>query len=297
MTMRNDPKQDPAGVILVGSNRRRRFRRFLRDRVTVLGVALFAILLLLTVLAPAIAPFPYDRLVGPPLQPPGRPYLLGTDEIGRDVFSRLLYAGRISLGVGLGATLLAAAIGLPLGLTSGYFGKRSDSIIMRAMDGLLAFPALLLALAVVSVLGPNARNVVIAIGLVSVPIFARLVRASTLVFKQRDFVEAARAMGASDLHIVIATILPNCLPPLTVQFTLTFATAVLTEAGLSFLGLGVRPPAPSWGMMLNTGRTVMALAPLYPVVAGAAVFVTVLSLNLIGDGLRDALDPYQFTRT
>jgi peptide/nickel transport system permease protein len=279
------------------SNRRRRLRRFLRDHATVFGLSLFAALVILTGLAPVIAPYPYDRLAGPPLSPPGGGFLLGTDEIGRDLLSRILFAGRISLGVGVGATSLAAAVGLPLGLLSGYFGGTLDSVIMRAMDGLLAFPALLLALAAVSVLGPSIRNIIIAIGLVSVPIFARLVRASVLVFKQRDFVEASRVMGASDARILALTILPNCLPPLTVQFTLTFATAVLTEAGLSFLGLGVRPPAPSWGMMLNTGRNVMGLAPLYPVVAGAAVFATVLSLNLIGDGLRDALDPHQFTRT
>lgn len=295
----SEPAPDPGtgGVFQLASNRRRRWRRFLRDRVTVLGVVLFGTLLVLTGLAPAIAPFPYDRFAGAPLQPPGRPFLLGTDEVGRDLWSRMLYAGRISLGVGLGATTVAAAIGLPLGLIGGYFGGRFDSIIMRAMDGLLAFPALLLALTAVAVLGASVRNIIIAIGLVSVPIFARLVRASALVYKQRDFVEAARAMGASDGRIVLLTILPNCLPPLTVQFSLTFAVAVLTEAGLSFLGLGVRPPAPSWGMMLNTGRNVMALAPLYPVVAGAAVFLTVLSLNLIGDGLRDAFDPHQFTRT
>ncbi len=286
-----------AAASAIAPNWRRRLRRFLRDRVTVLGVALFAALLIVTGFAPAIAPFPYDRFAGLPLQPPGGQFLLGTDEVGRDLFSRILFAGRISLGVGLGATLLAAAVGLPLGLVSGYFGGRVDGVVMRTMDGLLAFPALLLSLTAVAVLGPNVRNIIIAIGTVSVPIFARLVRASVLVFKQRDFVEAARAMGASDVRVIALTILPNCLPPLTVQFTLTFATAVLTEAGLSFLGLGVRPPAPSWGMMLNTGRNVMGLAPLYPVAAGAAVFITVLSLNLIGDGLRDALDPHQFTRT
>ncbi len=291
------PNKDAGWMPARISNRGRRWRRFLRDRVTVLGVVLFGTLVILTGLATVLAPYPYDRFAGLPLQPPGRPFLLGTDEVGRDLFSRMLHAGRISLGVGLGATSLAAGIGLPLGLIGGYFGGRLDSIVMRAMDGLLAFPALLLALTAVAVLGPSVRNIIIAIGLVSVPIFARLVRASTLVFKQRDFVEAVRAMGASDGRIVLRTILPNCLPPLTVQFTLTFATAVLTEAGLSFLGLGVRPPAPSWGMMLNTGRNVMALAPLYPVIAGAAVFVTVLSLNLIGDGLRDTFDPHQFTRT
>lgn len=279
------------------ANWRRRLRRFLRDHVTVLGLALFGALLIVTTLAPVIAPFPYDRFAGPALRPPGEGFLLGTDEVGRDLFSRILYAGRISLGVGLGATAVAVGVGLPLGLVSGYFGGRYDSVIMRGMDGLLAFPALLLALTTVAVLGPSVRNIIMAIGLVSVPIFSRLVRASVLAFKQRDFVEAARAMGASDLRVLTVTILPNCLPPLTVQFTLTFATAVLTEAGLSFLGLGIRPPTPSWGMMLNTGRNVMALAPLYPVMAGAAVFLTVLSLNLIGDGLRDALDPHQFTRT
>ncbi len=295
--MNEDAMNGSATTSAIAPNWRRRLRRFLRDRVTVLGVALFAALLIVTGFAPAIAPFPYDQFAGPPLQPPGGKFLFGTDEVGRDLFSRILFAGRISLGVGLGATLLAAAVGLPLGLISGYFGGRFDGVIMRTMDGLLAFPALLLALTAVAVLGPSVRNIIIAIGTVSVPIFARLVRASVLVFKQRDFVEAARAMGASDVRVIALTILPNCLPPLTVQFTLTFATAVLTEAGLSFLGLGVRPPAPSWGMMLNTGRNVMGLAPLYPVAAGAAVFITVLSLNLIGDGLRDALDPHQFTRT
>ncbi len=294
--MHDEGERQPT-VSVAGPNWRRRLRRLVRDRVTVLGLALFIALLIVTAFASAIAPFPYDRFAGPPLQPPGGGFLLGTDEIGRDLFSRILFAGRISLGVGLGATLLAVAVGLPLGLVSGYFGARFDSVIMRTMDGLLAFPALLLALTAVAVLGPSVRNIIIAIGTVSVPIFARLVRASVLVFKQRDFVEAARAMGASDARVIALTILPNCLPPLTVQFTLTFATAVLTEAGLSFLGLGVRPPAPSWGMMLNTGRNVMGLAPLYPVAAGAAVFITVLSLNLIGDGLRDALDPHQFTRT
>ncbi len=293
--MHDEGERHPT-VSVSGPNWRRRLRRLVRDRVTLLGLALFIALLIVTAFASAIAPFPYDQFAGPPLQPPGGQFLFGTDEVGRDLFSRILFAGRISLGVGLGATLLAVAVGLPLGLISGYFGARFDGVIMRTMDGLLAFPALLLALTAVAVLGPSVRNIIIAIGTVSVPIFARLVRASVLVFKQRDFVEAARAIGASDARVIALTILPNCLPPLTVQFTLTFATAVLTEAGLSFLGLGVRPPAPSWGMMLNTGRNVMALAPLYPVVAGAAVFITVLSLNLIGDGLRDALDPHQFTR-
>jgi peptide/nickel transport system permease protein len=257
---------------------------------------LFAGLALLSFLAPAIAPYPYEKFVGAPLQPPGPTFLLGTDEIGRDILSRLLYGGRTSLTVGVSAALVAFAVGTPLGLISGYAGGGPETMIMRVMDGLLAFPGLMLALAAVAVLGPNLRNTIVAIAIVSVPVFCRLTRASVLVFREREFVHAVRAMGAGSTRIVLRTILPNAMPPLTVQFSLTFANAVLAEAGLSFLGLGVQPPLPSWGMMLNTGKNVMAIAPLYPVVAGAAVFLVVLSLNLVGDGLRDALDPFQITK-
>jgi len=279
-----------------GAIGRRVVRRLLRDHVTLIGLVLFVTLALLSVLAPVIAPYPYEKFVGPPLQPPGPAFLLGTDEIGRDILSRMLYGGRTSLTVGLSAALLALAVGVPLGLVSGYFGGMYETIIMRVMDGLLAFPGLMLALAAIAVLGPNLRDTIIAIAVVSVPVFSRLTRAGVLIFKEREFVQAVRGMGAGDPHILLRTILPNAMAPLTVQFSLTFANAVLAEAGLSFLGLGVQPPLPSWGMMLNTGKNVMAISPLYPVIAGAAVFLVVLSLNLVGDGLRDALDPFQITR-
>ena len=279
-----------------GSIAERMARRLLHDQVTVVGLILFVALALPSFLAPIIAPYPYEKFVAAPLQPPGPKFPLGTDEIGRDILSRIMYGGRTSLTVGLSAALVALAVGLPLGLISGYVGGAYETVIMRVMDGLLAFPGLMLALAAVAVLGPNLRNTIIAIAVVSVPVFTRLARASVLIFKEREFVQAVRGMGAGDPHIVLRTILPNAAPPLTVQFSLTFANAVLAEAGLSFLGLGVQPPLPSWGMMLNTGKNVMAISPLYPVIAGAAVFLVVLSLNLIGDGLRDALDPFQITR-
>jgi peptide/nickel transport system permease protein len=275
---------------------RRIVRRLLRDNLTMMGLALCIVLTILSFLAPAIAPYPYERFVGAPLQPPGPKFLLGTDEIGRDILSRMLYGGRTSLTVGISAALVALAAGLPLGLISGYYGGVYETVIMRVMDGLLAFPGLMLALAAIAVLGPNLRNTIIAIAIVSVPVFSRLTRASVLIFKEREFVQAVRGMGAGDPRILLRTILPHALPPLTVQFSLTFANAVLAEAGLSFLGLGVQPPLPSWGMMLNTGKNVMAMSPQYPVIAGAAVFLVVLSLNLVGDGLRDALDPFQITR-
>jgi peptide/nickel transport system permease protein len=275
---------------------RRIVRRLLRDNLTMMGLVMFVALTILSFLAPAIAPYPYERFVGAPLQPPGPKSLLGTDEIGRDIFSRMLYGGRTSLTVGMSAALVALAAGLPLGLISGYYGGIYETVIMRVMDGLLAFPGLMLALAAIAVLGPNLRNTIIAIAIVSVPVFSRLTRASVLIFKEREFVQAVRGMGAGDPRILLRTILPHALPPLTVQFSLSFANAVLAEAGLSFLGLGVQPPLPSWGMMLNTGKNVMAMSPQYPVIAGAAVFLVVLSLNLVGDGLRDALDPFQITR-
>jgi peptide/nickel transport system permease protein len=275
---------------------RRIVRRLLRDNLTMMGLVMFVALTILSFLAPVIAPYPYERFVGAPLQPPGPKSLLGTDEIGRDIFSRMLYGGRTSLTVGMSAALVALAAGLPLGLISGYYGGIYETVIMRVMDGLLAFPGLMLALAAIAVLGPNLRNTIMAIAIVSVPVFSRLTRASVLIFKEREFVQAVRGMGAGDPRILLRTILPHALPPLTVQFSLSFANAVLAEAGLSFLGLGVQPPLPSWGMMLNTGKNVMAMSPQYPVIAGAAVFLVVLSLNLVGDGLRDALDPFQITR-
>jgi ABC-type dipeptide/oligopeptide/nickel transport system permease subunit len=195
------------------------------------------------------------------------------------------------MSVGLVSVGIAATIGTFLGLVGAYFGGRLDTTIMRLMDGLLAFPAIVLALAIITALGPSLLNAMIAIGIVSIPSFARIVRGSVLAVKQREFVEAARACGAAHGYLMFRTVLPNCLTPLMVQITVGFADAILTEAALSFLGLGVPPPTPSWGAMLETGRRYLTQSGWYSATAGAAVFLAVLSLNLVGDGLRDAFDP------
>ncbi len=268
-------------------------RRLLRDWAAVVGLVLIAVITLATVLAPWILPYDFASAVAFPLEPPSSQFWLGTDEVGRDIFTRIVYGARVSLMVGFVSTSIALAGGIPLGLLSGYFGGWLDSLIMRLMDTMFAFPAIILALAIVAVLGPSLVNAMIAIGVMQIPLFARLVRGNALSIKQLDYVQAAVAEGAGTARILFAHILPNCLASVTVQFTLTFASAVLVEAALSFLGLGVAPPTPSWGAMLDTGRKLISLAPLYSVAAGAAIFVTVLSLNLIGDALRDVLDPRQ----
>lgn len=268
-------------------------RRLLRDWAAVVGLVLIAVITLATVLAPWILPYDFASAVAFPLEPPSSQFWLGTDEVGRDIFTRIVYGARVSLMVGFVSTSIALAGGIPLGLLSGYFGGWLDSLIMRLMDTMFAFPAIILALAIVAVLGPSLVNAMIAIGVMQIPLFARLVRGNALSIKQLDYVQAAVAEGAGTGRILFAHILPNCLASVTVQFTLTFASAVLVEAALSFLGLGVAPPTPSWGAMLDTGRKLISLAPLYSVAAGAAIFVTVLSLNLIGDALRDVLDPRQ----
>ena len=276
--------------------RYRSLRRFLRDRVTIGALVYFVLITLLAILAKYIAPYAPNVTVGPPLAVPSAHFILGTDELGRDIISRLIYGAQVSLRVGILATAIGIVAGVPIGLFAGFYSGWSDSVLMRLMDGMLAFPSLMLALAVVAVLGPGLWHVTLAIGATSIPVYARLVRASTLHIKETLYVTAARSIGATNARILFRVILPETVSPLTVQATLSFAYAVLTEASLSFLGLGVVPPTPSWGSMLNTGRQFLLQSPLYSVSAGLAVFLTVLSLNLIGDGLRDALDPYQLTR-
>lgn len=266
-------------------------RRILKDATAILSLIIFVVIALLALLAPAITPYRYDEITEAPLMAPTLSHFLGTDEIGRDIFTRIVYAGRVSLLVGICSTCIAIVFGISLGLLSGYYGGKTDVMISRFLDGLLAFPSIILALAVMSVLGPDIYNAMIAIGIVSIPIFARITRGSVLTLKSREFVEASRSMGAGDMRIMFREILPNCLSPLLVQFSLTFASSVLIEAALSFLGLGVQPPTPSWGSMLNAGRSYLTQAPLYSIISGAAVFLTVLCLNLLGDSLRDILDP------
>jgi len=256
------------------------------------GLLIVAVITALAVLAPVIAPFdPLEMQKGEQFLPPSTTNLFGTDEFGRDIFSRTLYAGRISLLAGAFAVLVAASIGVPLGLVAGYIGRLTDTIIMRTMDSVLAFPAVLLALAIVAVLGPSSLNAMIAVAIVSIPNFARIARAAMLTQKSTDYVEAARSIGASDWRIVFRTILPNSLAPILVQITLAVAFAILIEAALSFLGLGTQPPDASWGAMLLTGRSHLRRAWWYGFFPGLFITLLVLGLNNLGEALRDALDP------
>jgi peptide/nickel transport system permease protein len=266
-------------------------RRLLRDWAALAGATILLLLTGATLLAPWILPYGYAEVVAFPFEPASAQFWLGTDEIGRDIFTRIIYGARVSLTVGFVSTAIALAGGIPLGLISGYRGGVVDTVVMRLMDMMFAFPAIILALAIIAVLGPSLVNAMIAIGVMQIPLFARLVRGNTLSLKNQDYVQAAVAAGAGMTRILTFHILPNTMSAVMVQFTLTFAGAVLVEAALSFLGLGVAPPTPSWGAMLDTGRKLITISPLYSVSAGAAIFVTVLGLNLVGDALRDALDP------
>lgn len=273
--------------------RDRRLRRFLRDWAAIVGLALIVVIVLAAVLAPWLTPYDFRTSAGLPFEPPSAEFWLGTDEIGRDIFTRILYGARISLSVGIVSSLIALLGGVPLGLVSGYFGGRVDTVIMRLMDMMFAFPSIILALAIVAVLGPSLVNAMLAIGFMQIPLFARLVRSSVLNIRELEYIKAAQAHGARNRRILLQHVLPNTMSTVTVQLTLTFAAAILIEAALSFLGLGVSPPQPSWGAMLDTGRKLIAIAPLYSVASGAAIFITVLSFNLLGDALRDAFDPHQ----
>ncbi|HET8679854.1 MAG TPA: ABC transporter permease, partial [bacterium] len=223
--------------------------------------------------------------------PPGSAHLFGTDRLGRDVLSRVLYGGRVALAVGAIAVVIGAGAGVPLGLLSGHRGGRLDLVLMRVVDGMMAFPALLLAITVVAALGPGHVQAMTAIGVVLIPIFARLARAQTLGTRGQEFVLAAGALGATDLRIVFRHILPNIAGPLLVQATVAFSGAVLAEASLSYLGLGTQPPTPSWGGMLQEARDVLFVARWMAIWPGVAIATAVLGLNLMGDGVRDVLDP------
>ncbi len=266
--------------------------RLLRGHLAKVGLAVIVALVVAAALAPWLAPYdPTEQALDRMLQSPGRPYLLGTDDLGRDILSRLLYGARVSLLVGVLSVGISLVVGVSLGLVAGYRGGWVDEVTMRVMDGLLAFPALVLALAITAALGPSLRNAMIAIGVVGIPGFARLVRGQVLSLRAQEYVEAARAAGLGDGRIILRHILPGTLAPIIVHASLRVAFAVLAEAGLSFLGLGTQPPTPSWGAMLNVGREYLEMAPWLSVAPGAAIFVTTLSFNFLGDGLRDALDP------
>ncbi|MGH2403892.1 MAG: ABC transporter permease [bacterium] len=277
----------PHAVASEDASRRRR-----RNLPLLIGGALVGIIALLAVLAPLLAP--YDPTGIEParrLSPPGGAHPLGTDRLGRDLLSRVLYGGRLALTVGTIAVMIGAGAGVPLGLASGYRGGRLDAVLMRVVDGMMAFPALLLAITVVAALGPGHLQAMAAIGVVLIPIFARLTRAQTLAARGEEFVLAGRALGATELRIVLLHILPNIAGPLLVQATVAFSGAVLAEASLSYLGLGTQPPTPSWGGMLQEARDVLFVARWMAIWPGVAIATTVLGLNLLGDGLRDLIDP------
>jgi ABC-type dipeptide/oligopeptide/nickel transport system permease subunit len=282
------------------------WRRLFRRKSALVGLAILGVLIFTAIAAPLIAPYdpqqpligvekvkmrqaPCIHLLGCPRDQPQ--HLMGIDGNGRDQFSRLVYGSRLSLLVGFSTVTFAIIIGTILGSIAGYLGRGSDNIIMRLMDVLLAFPSLLLAIAIVSVLGPGLINALLAIGIVSIPAYARVARASVLSIRGMEFVEASRALGGSSLYILFGRILPNSLTPLIVVGTLGIATAILDAAALSFLGLGAQPPTPEWGTMLGAERNQVFTAPHLVFYPGLAIMLTVLAFNLLGDGLRDALDP------
>lgn len=266
--------------------------RLRQNRAAMFGLAILILLVLCAVFADVLAPYGYDdqdlsrRFISP-----CREFPFGTDNFGRDILSRIIYGSRISLQVGLISVAISTVCGVILGAVAGYYGKVLDNVIMRIVDVMLAIPSILLAISIAAALGPGLRNVMIAISIGSIPSFARIVRASVLTIKEQEFIEAARAVGAGDGRILRKHILPNCMATIIVQATLGVASAILSTSGLSFIGLGISPPTPEWGSMLSSGRQYIRDHGYIVLFPGLAIMVTIFALNLLGDGLRDALDP------
>ena len=270
------------------------WRRLKKNRMAMLGLFVITLLILVPIFADFI--FDYNDVVikqdtSIRLEGPSSEHWLGTDEFGRDILARLVHGSRVSLSVGVVAVTISLLIGGTLGAIAGFYGGKVDNVIMRFMDILLAVPSLLLSITIVSALGPSLINLMLAIGISSVPSYARIVRASVLTVKDQEFVEAARCIGANNFEIITSHIIPNCMAPIIVQVSLKVASAILSTSGLSFLGLGVKAPTPEWGAMLSGGRSYLRNAPHLCIFPGIAIIITILSLNLLGDGLRDALDP------
>jgi dipeptide transport system permease protein len=271
---------------------------FAMNKGAVIGLVIFSLLIIVAIFAPLIAPYAPDQqfrdaLLTPPMWEPGgkAAFVLGTDPVGRDVLSRLIHGARYSLFIGFFVVVFALITGVILGVLAGYFRGWVDALIMRVMDIILAFPSLLLALVLVAILGPGLFNAMLAIALVLQPHFARLVRAAVMAEKSREYVTSAKLAGAGHIRLMLVTILPNCVAPLIVQATLSFSNAILEAAALGFLGMGAQPPTPEWGTMLASAREFIMRAPWVVTFPGLAILITVLAINLIGDGLRDALDP------
>ncbi|WP_300667166.1 ABC transporter permease [Desulfoluna sp.] len=268
------------------------FARLKKNRMAMIGLCILFGLLATALLADIIAPFPFDEQdLFATLEGPSKLHWFGTDEFGRDILSRIIHGSRISLQVGFVAVGFSVMVGGFIGAVAGYYGGRTDNILMRLMDILLSIPQLLLAISVAASLGPGLLNLMLAVGIAAIPQYARLVRASVLSIRDQEFVEAAVSVGSSDLRIIFRHILPNCMAPIIVQATLGVAFAILTAAGLSFIGLGLEPPTPEWGAMLSGGREFIRDYPYMTIFPGMAIMITILGLNFLGDGLRDALDP------
>ncbi|MEK3933869.1 ABC transporter permease [Sporosarcina sp. FSL W7-1349] len=269
------------------------WKKIRRDKTAMIGGSVLLLIFLVTALAPLLPlPNPDETAIANRLQPIGTPgHLLGTDELGRDLLSRTIWGGRVSISIGAFAVAIALLFGTILGLIAGYFQRFYDTVIMRFIDILMAFPYILLAIAIIAALGPGLTNTMIAISIVGIPYYARIVRGSTLQFREMEFVLAEKALGASHFHIIFQHILPNCLPAIIVAVSLDVGWMILAASGMSFLGLGAQPPLAEWGVMLSEGQKYIRMAPHLSLIPGISIFIVVLCLNLLGDALRDALDP------
>jgi len=267
-------------------------RRFAKNKGALLGLCFIVVLVVCAIIPSVIAPFGFDdQDLSRRFQSPSLQHLFGTDEFGRDIFSRVVYGCRISLTLGLVSVTISCGLGIVLGCIAGYYGKIIDNVLMRIIDIMLSIPNILLAVSIVAALGTSFFNLMLAIGIGAVPGYARIVRASILSVKEQEFIEAARSNGASDWRIITRHIVPNCMAPIIVQATISIASAILSAAGMSFIGLGIMPPTPEWGSMLASGRAYIRDYWYVVTFPGLAIMLTVFSINLLGDGLRDALDP------
>ncbi len=285
-------KKVPKEVSKTQSQLSRIFKQWRRNRRAVVGAVILLIIVFMAIFAPFVTRYePQKQNMRNRLQPPSSEHIFGTDQFGRDTYSRVVYGARLSLRVGFLSIALALVVGCALGLVSGYYGGVLDNVIMRIVDVLMALPGFLLALSIVAALGPGMQNVILAIGVSYVPSFARMMRSAVLSTRELDYVDAARALGAKDRRIILSHVLPNSLSPIIVLTTLSMAGAILSAAGLSFLGMGAQPPTPEWGSMISSSRPFIRVSHWAVTIPGLAIFTTVMCLNLVGDGLRDALDP------
>ncbi len=279
----HEPARLGAGALLM--------KRFLQSKSGMIGFILILIMIFVAIFAEFIAPFSYKKMLFETLLGPNQVNIMGTDDFGRDYFSRIVYGARVSLAVGFLSTIIATLIGVPVGAVSGYYGGKVDDVIMRLVDVFLAFPFYLLAILMVAVLGPSFRNVVLALGFIMWAGMARLVRGQVLTIREADYIAAAKVIGKSKWYIIHRHIIPNVIPVAIIQTSMEMASAILGEAGLSFLGLGIQPPTPSWGQLLGIGKDFLRVSPHLCIFPGLCIMIIVLGFNLLGDGLRDVLDP------